>query len=452
MPNTISMSRVIKTWWPLAASWLLMGLELPMLSAVVARLPQPEINLAAYGGIVFPLALIIESPIIMLLAASTALSKDWPSYQFIRRVMMTLGAVLTSLHILAAFTPLYYVIAQDILGAPQAIVEPGRIGLMLLTPWTWSIAFRRFNQGALIRFGRSQTIGVGTFIRLSSEAIILAAGYFSQAFPGIQVAAGAVAVGVLSEALYVGIIARPTVNGPLRSAPFVEKSLTLSSFVGFYTPLVMTSLLTLVALPIASAAVGRMPQALESLAVWPVVSGLVFIFRSVGMAYNEVVVALLDEAGSYNSLKRFTLWLGMGTSLLLLLLAVTPLSGIYLQNVSALSPQLADLARTALWLALPLPYLAALQSWYQGIIVQSKRTGSITVAVMIYLLVDAALLAAGVVWNNAIGIYVGLGAMSLSMAAQTLWLWRRSLVPIAAIQHRDRAATASSLPTPGSSL
>ena len=62
----LSQSRIFKTWWPLAASWLLMSIELPAMSAVVARLPNAEVNLAAYGGIVFPLALIIESPIIMM--------------------------------------------------------------------------------------------------------------------------------------------------------------------------------------------------------------------------------------------------------------------------------------------------------------------------------------------------------------------------------------------------
>ena len=76
----LTLARIARVWWPLAASWLLMGAELPALSAVIARLPHPEINLAAYGGVVFPLALIIESPIIMLLAASTALCKDWASY------------------------------------------------------------------------------------------------------------------------------------------------------------------------------------------------------------------------------------------------------------------------------------------------------------------------------------------------------------------------------------
>ena len=51
----MNLRKVTRTWWPLAASWLLMGAELPALSAVVARLPDARINLAAYGGIVFPL-------------------------------------------------------------------------------------------------------------------------------------------------------------------------------------------------------------------------------------------------------------------------------------------------------------------------------------------------------------------------------------------------------------
>ena len=97
--------RIFQTWWPLAASWLLMAIELPAISAVVARLENPAINLAAYGGIIFPLALIIESPIIMLLAASTALSKDWASFAKIRRFMMITSALLTLLHVLDRLHP-----------------------------------------------------------------------------------------------------------------------------------------------------------------------------------------------------------------------------------------------------------------------------------------------------------------------------------------------------------
>jgi hypothetical protein len=164
------MRRIIRTWWPLAASWMLMAAELPALSAVVARLSDPSINLAAYGGVVFPLALIVESPILMLLSASTALSKDWASYRKIWRFMMATGAVMTGVHVLIAFTPLYYVVVRGILGVPEAIVEPARMGLMIMTPWTWSIAYRRYHQGVLIRFGHSKAVGAGTAVRLTADA------------------------------------------------------------------------------------------------------------------------------------------------------------------------------------------------------------------------------------------------------------------------------------------
>ena len=68
-----------------------MGFEGPAISAIVSRLAEPKVNLAAYGGLVFPLTLMIEAPIIMLLAASTALSRDWPSYVKLRRFMNRLG-------------------------------------------------------------------------------------------------------------------------------------------------------------------------------------------------------------------------------------------------------------------------------------------------------------------------------------------------------------------------
>ena len=431
------MKRVITTWWPLAFSWLLMGIELPALSATIARLPDPEINLAAYGGVVFPLALIIESPIIMLLSASTALSKDWASYQLQRRYMLAAGAALTLLHILVAFTPLYYVVVEGILGVPAEIVEPARIGLMIMTPWTWSIAYRRFNQGVLIRFGQSWAVGAGTVVRLCGNLIVLVSGYLYGQLPGIVVGASAVAVGVVSEAIFVGLIVQPILHGDLRRAPTVIPALTWRAFWAFYLPLVLTSLLTLLANPIGSAAISRMPQALPSLAVWPVLTGFIFMLRSLGIAYNEVVIALLDDYGSSIALKRFALWLAAGTTLALLLVAVTPLSNLWFSSISALSPELASMARLALWVALPLPALNVLQSWYQGAILYGRRTRAITESVIIYLITSAVVLAIGVSRSSVAGLYFGIAALSLSVFTQTAWLWWRSRPVLQRVSLRD---------------
>jgi hypothetical protein len=444
--HRLTYKRIFQTWWPLAASWLLMGAELPALSAVIARLPNPEINLAAYGGIVFPLALIIESPIIMLLAASTALSKDWASYQLIRRFMMTTGAALTALHILIAFTPLYYFVVKGILGAPEEIIEPGRIGLMIMTPWTWSIAYRRFNQGVLIRYNHSKSVGIGTAVRLIADLTVLLIGYSIGTIQGIIVATCAVTAGVISEAIYSGIVVRPVVERQVKSMPAIEPPLTLSAFRKFYTPLVFTSLLTLLVQPIGSAALSRMPLALASLAVWPVLSGFTFMTRSIGVAYNEVVVALLDEPLSTQSLRRFSIMLtGFSTSLITLI-ALTPLSFFWFRVVSGLRLDLADMAVLAMVIAIPIPGLAVLQSWFQGILLHGRRTRAITEAVIVFLATCAAILVAGVARGGAAGLYWGISAFMISMVTQTIWLWIRSRETERSTQARDEAFSLQTQP------
>lgn len=416
----LTFSHIVRTWWPLAASWLLMGAEMPALSAIIARLDQPEINLAAFGGVVWPLALIIESPVIMLLAGSTALSKDWASYRKVWNYMQAAGVLLTALHLLVALTPLYTVVVRNILGVPEAIIEPARLGLIVMLPWTWAIAYRRFNQGVLIRFGHSKSVGVGTVIRLTSNLAVLLLGLAVRTIPGVVVASAGMAAAVLSEALYVGLRVRPVLRHELTAQPPVKPPLTYGAFFAFYIPLVLTSLLNLLANPIGSAALSRMPQALTSLAVWPVVSGLVFMSRGLGIAFNEVVVALLDQPGARAALRRFTWLLCLGTTAGLALLAATPLSRLWFEGLSALPADLAAMARSGLWVALPMPALTALQSWYQGSLLHGRRTRGITESVVIFLAVDAAVLSGGVIRGGLSGLYVGLAGMVIATLAQTV--------------------------------
>lgn len=437
--HNLSTQRIIRTWWPLAASWVLMALEAPALSVVVARLADPEINLAAYSGIVFPMALIIESPIIMLLAASTTLSKDWDSYIKMRRFMMRTSAILTALHLLFVFTPLYDLMVNGIIGAPQEIIEPARIGLVIMTPWTWSIAYRRFNQGVLIRFDHSHEVGTGTVVRLVTNGIVLTIGYLIGTIPGIVVATSAVATGVVCEAVYIGWRTHPVLHNRLKSAPRVDPPLTFKAFTDFYVPLAMTSLLTLLAQPIGSAAISRMPQPIESLAIWLVVTSLIFLIRSLGVAYNEVVVALLDEAQAARALRNFATALSLLVTVLIVAIAATPLATWWFGDILALAPPLVELARLGLWIALPIPVTSVLQSWYQGAILHSRHTRGIIESVVVYLVISGIVLVAGVIWGKTPGVFVGLAAFSASMAGQTAWLWLRSRPAMREVERQDSA-------------
>jgi len=437
LPNQsqpLTYRRIAATWWPLALSWFLMSIEGPALSSIVARLSDAEVNLAAWGGIVFPVSLIVESPAVMLLSASTALSKDWDTYRKLRRIAMVLGAALTLVHIGVAFTPFYYVVTRTLIGAPEAIIEPARLGLMIMTPWSWAIGYRRFQQGAMIRFGHSKAVGIGTIVRMSANALVLIIGFLIHEIPGIVVAASAVAVGVLAEALYAGLRVRPIVRTQIQCAPVSDEPLTIRGFVAFYVPLALTSLIAFFVSPIGSAAMARMPNSLNSLAAWPIVYGLLFMLRSPGMAYNEAVLALLDEPDGYRRLRRFSVGMMVGSFLLIAAIVTSPLATLWFRDVMALSPGLVVLGKQALWLALLLPSIVVAQSWFQGIIVHSKRTRGVTESVALNLVVTALLLSAGISAQRLPGLYVAVASLSIAGLVQLGWLWYRSRPAVGALR------------------
>ncbi|HVS19897.1 MAG TPA: hypothetical protein VMT18_14930 [Planctomycetota bacterium] len=432
---TVDVRRIVRLWWPLAASWLLMGVELPLVAAVMSRLEDPKLHLAAYGSVVFPVALVVEAPIIMLLAASTALCGDRDSYLKVRRFMLWAGAVLTVIHAGIAFTPLYDLVARDLMGAPIAVADEGRLGLQLLTPWTWSIAYRRFQQGVLIRFERSRPVTIGTGVRLVANALCMVLAVVWGRLPGVAVAAAGVSAGVLAEAAFIGWSVRPVLRERLSVAPPRSEPLTRASFLRFYVPLALTPLMTLLVQPIGAAAMNRMPDVLDSTAAWPGVHGLVFLTRSAPLAFNEVVVALLGAPGGRRALGRFTAGLAASVVGVLVLLAFTPLGRIWFEDVSNFPPEVADLSVRALFVAILMPGYTTLQSWYTGILVHGGRTRAITEAVALYLVISGGLLALGVAERPMTGLLYALGAFTIGGVVQTVWLRHRSRAALAALPH-----------------
>jgi len=295
-----------------------------------------------------------------------------------------------------------------------------------MLPWSWAIAYRRFQQGAMIRFGHARAVGIGTVVRMTVNAVVLAIGFLLRDVPGIVVAAGAVAVGVTAEALYAGLRVRPVVHTQIRSAVAAAEPLTPRAFVTFYVPLALTSLITFFVSPIGSAAMARMPDPLASLAAWPVVNGLLFMLRSPGMAYTEAVVALLDDGPAFRRLRRFALGLALGTLLIATAVVATPLATVWLERVMALSSTLVDLSRQALRPAPVFPVLVVLISWYQGIVVHSKQTRGITEAVTLSLIVTSTLLGVGIALQRLPGLVVTVAGISVGALAQVGWLIYRS--------------------------
>ncbi|MCB0358135.1 MAG: hypothetical protein KDD44_00810, partial [Bdellovibrionales bacterium] len=422
----LPLSRIAALWLPLAASWLLMGAELTLVSAAITRLPHPTRELAAFGSIIYPLAVAIESPIIMILAASTTLARTRSNYLVLRSFTNWLAVALMSLHALIAFTPLYDVIVGQLISAPQPIVASARSGFQLALPWVWLVGFRRLQQGVLIRFGDARAVGVGTLIRLLSEVVVLLWGAHFQWVHGALLGAAAILAGVTAECFYAAYRARAIHRSRLRESE--GETVTLHEFLRFYIPLAITPFLVLLCQPLISAGLSRMPFPIVSLAVWPVVSGLLFLFRCLGLAYNEVVITLLDEPGGRDSLRRFTRLLASGVTVLFALLIVTPAGYFWFHYVAGLPPSLARIGAATLWLALPLPGLNVVDRWFEGQLLYQRRTTAVTESVTLFLLLLTVTLIVGMIDGSKPGIFVAVSGFVIGFISRTFWLrlrWQR---------------------------
>jgi len=173
----------------------------------------------------------------------------------------------------------------------------------------------------------------------------------------------------------------------------------------FYYPLALTSMLTLGVHPLVTFFIGKSVMAIESLAVLPVVGSFVFLFRGVGISFQEAAITLLGKNQADDRLiSRFAVVLGLGLAAGLMVTAFTPLSEIWFLQVSGLSPVLAGLSITPLMIMGVFPALTVLISFQRALLVQRGDTSPITLATIIEVTVILSVLYLAIIQFQAIGV------------------------------------------------
>ncbi len=406
--------RIFIFWAPLAATWVMMAAEGPYLAAVVARLPDPTLGLAAYG-VSIAFAVLIESPVIMLLSASTALVEDAVSYRRLRTFAHGLNLLSTGLLLVVLIPTVHRALMVGALGLPEAVSRLTYGALWCFLPWPAAIGYRRFWQGVLIRSGRTRLVAYGTAIRLVTMSVAALAIAVLTDLPGASVGAASLSIGVVVEAIVARWMVRDSIAGLLApagasapgpppriaadphdlaeagrgstatTAPGAERvthgGLTFSEIARFYYPLALTSLIGIAIQPMLTFFMGRAVSPVESLAVFPVVHALGFIFRAVGLSFQDAVIALHGSGNQgYAEIRRFAFGLGLTLSGILGVIAFTPLSSVWFEIVSGLSPDLAAFAVPATRVLAPVPFLGVLLSLQRGVLMRKRNTGPIIVA------------------------------------------------------------------------
>jgi len=320
---------------------------------------------------------------------------------------------------------LFFFLTIDLIGLPEYIAHLTHGATLILLPWPAAIGFRRFYQGVLIRKRATRRVAFGTLIRLfsmGSTALLL---YYYTQLPGVYIGTAALSAGVTMEAISTRIM----VHSILRSMRLAHSQdegpgLSFKGISRFYYPLALTSMLTLGVHPLITFFIGKSNMAIESLAVLPVVHSFVFLFRGVGLSFQEVAITLLGENEQQDRvIYRFATMLGLLLSGGLIFAAVTPISGIWFSQVAALSPQLASLTIIPLFVMGVFPATTVLISMQRAALVKAGNTQPITMATVIEVLVIIVALYINIIHLNAIGVNAAVTAYVAGRLAANSYLF-----------------------------
>lgn len=420
----LTQRRILTFWLPLAATWLMMAVEGPFLSAVIARMAAPELNLAAFG-VAYSFALFAEAPVIMMMTAATALVVDRASYRRLRAFTHGLNATVTVALGVMLLPPVFGFLSGTILRLPEAVAHRTWLALLVLLPWPGAIGLRRFYQGVLIRHGQPRRVAYGTIVRLvamSSTALGLVG---LTGLDGAVVGAAALSAGVTAEAFASRFMAHGAVRRLMDKAEVTSEVGVLGyrDIARFYVPLALTTLLALGVHPLVTFFVGHGRLSLESLAVLPVVNSLVFVFRSLGLAFQEVGIALMGDRGEgFGPLRRFAWALGVATAMGMGLIAATPLSGVWFELISGLSGELAAHAVGPARILIVIPALAVVLSFQRAVLVHTRRTVQVTIATVLEMVGIVATLTVGVFVFDAVGVVAAAIALVVGQVAAVGYL------------------------------
>lgn len=394
-PPAESYTGIFLFWLPLGMMWLMMAAEQPLLTAVIARMPDAAVNLAAFG-VVFAIALVAESPIIQMLSAATALTGNRWDYGMLLRLMHILALALTALHVVVAFTPLYDLIVGGVLNVPDNVLEASREPFAVMAPFSAAVGYRRFWQGTLIRHGKTWIVPISILVRLVAVAAILAVGSDNTEISGAMLASLALSGGVIVAAVTAGIMNRMMVVPGLPEPREDEERLGWHGLLEFYVPLSLTTVVFLAARPMVTFGIARSQLPELSLAVWPVLNAFMFLFNSLALSYQEVAIALLKQnRANYKRLSRFTAGMAATLSAGMIAVSVSPLRTIWFSQVSGLTPDLLALVPIPLLLLCVVPALVTIRSFSRARYVTGSRTrvltaGAVVFTVVLFTLVFAA--------------------------------------------------------------
>ncbi|MGE3726297.1 MAG: hypothetical protein AB7I41_12145 [Candidatus Sericytochromatia bacterium] len=377
------LTQLLGKFVPLSLSDIIMAMGDPLQTMALSRLPQAPATLASLG-VVKSIAVFLESPIIMILHASTALGKQTSSRKALWRFSLLLSSLLSLVFTGLCIGPVYNWLLYSVFGVNTQVAEIGRTAFLMMIAWPFVIAWRRYFQGLLIRSGDNKYIGYSSFLRLGWVIGILLIGV-SLRWNGAVLGGLALIGGVFWEALVVTWFAlRLNVVSKIEALNLPKDSTLpddLKNVAKYYMPLATTMILVWGGRALLSVMVARSLDSTVALAAWPAAWGLVLAIANATRMVQQIVISHAEQV-KLSLIVRFSFIVGFCCSLVLAFLGWTPWGETVLQLYLGQNHELLEAVHPVIFYAVLFPLFLAFQNALQGLLINYQQNWLINLATL----------------------------------------------------------------------
>jgi hypothetical protein len=197
----------------------------------------------------------------------------------------------------------------------------------------------------------------------------------------------------------------------------------------FFFPLLLNVQLMSVSHSIINAALARLDSAVVSLAGFSVALVLHLLVASPSYQNHTITIAMVRGRRSLTGAAIFVVLIAVWVSILLALLAFSPVGTLVLDRLLGVSPEVAEGARQALGLLVFLPFLTGLRGLCQGLVIRARRTGLVSIATAVRIVMLFVYLWLGQIWfsGTRIAAFALLGCVGTETLVIACFAWRAHL-------------------------
>lgn len=372
------LAAILRFYLPLATTSILMMVTHSLVSGAMARTLSPAITLAAYSA-AYAVGQVLESPCYALQKMVLTFTRGKRSYRTAAIVAAEFLAVVASIYILLAWSPLSTVVFRDLLGLSEAVLGRATVDLKVLLLWPIASALRSIFQSKVVIGKRTYWLTINMVLRVALMFMIAAV--LPRVMPEGPVGSVILMAGLCLEALLAFVVSQ-RFTPPLEEDDADLPEVRPSQVVAFMLPLVLAASVQTVAKPVVTAALSRTANPETTLAGYQVASSFSYIFAAATYNIYHVMVVFVKDRPSFRRVRNFVLAIGVIASSLLLIAALPgPGAIIFGKVIGAPQDITQEAVRTLIVLAVT-PLLLACAEFFDGILMLHKHSGLVTAAKM----------------------------------------------------------------------